>query len=189
MTTPGTQQLSKMAIKRLKLQNAINDFQSLVNRKNIDEAIGVIEWAKDMFSMNIQEKNNRKNSIAYTQTIKGQVYEANMGKGIGNEQSNTRPIVIIEEDTIQEIFSTVTVVPLTSALRKNGTPKPVLDCRTRFQSANLGGDSLAKCDQIVTISKTRLGQLKCQLENEHIKSIDEAIARHVKFKHKIQKSD
>lgn len=189
MTTAGTQPLSKNAKKRQKLQEAINDFQNLVNRKNLDEAIEIMNWAKDMFSLNIQEKNNRKNNVPYTQTIKGQVYEADMGKGIGNEQSNTRPVVIIEEDTVQEIFSTVTVVPLTSALRRDGSAKPVFDCRTRFQSANLGGDSLAKCDQIVTISKTRLGQLKCQLEDEHILSIDEALEHHVKFKHKIQKSE
>jgi mRNA-degrading endonuclease toxin of MazEF toxin-antitoxin module len=184
--TVGTGSLSKNALKRRKLDDTINAFKSSVNRKNLNDAIEVMEWAIKILSMGSQEINNRKNNIPHLKTEKGQVYEADMGKGIGNEQSGTRPVVIIEEDDIPDIISTVTVVPLTSALRRDGTEKPVFDCRTRFQSANLGGDSLAKCDQIVTISKSRLGQFKCQLEDPHIKSIDEALERHVKFTHKIQ---
>lgn len=188
MTVETTTKLSKNAKKRLKLDKVIDSFKDAVNRKNLDDAIDVIKWATKILSLETQEVNNRKKGVSYLKTEKGQVYEVDMGKGIGNEQSGTRPVVIIEEDNIPEIISTVTVVPLTTALRQDGTEKPVIAGRTRFQSANLGGDSLAKCDQIVTISKSRLGEFKCKLEDPHIKSIDEALELHVKYTHKIQSS-
>lgn len=73
---------------------------------------------------------------------------------IGSEQGGNRPVVIIQNNTGNLHAPTVIAVPVTSSL------KPALPTHA-FLPAGEGGlwrDSIALCEQVRTLEKTRLGR-------------------------------
>ena len=85
---------------------------------------------------------------------KWSIQRANLDPVIGSEQGKSRPVLVISEDSINQLLNTVNVIPITS--RKPG--RKVYPNET-FIAANIFGlekESILLCHQIRTLDKQRL---------------------------------
>ena len=84
---------------------------------------------------------------------RGDVFLVNFGATFGSVQGGMRPAVIVQNDVGNAHSPTVTVVPITSAMKKKHMPTHVMLNRGE------GGvmyDSMILAEQICTINKTQL---------------------------------
>jgi mRNA interferase MazF len=102
------------------------------------------------------------------------IWRANLDPVVGSEQGLTRPVIIISEDTINELINTVNVLPITT--RKGNRmiyPNEVL---LEENSFGLKDESIVLCHQIRTLDKRRFAQFYgeitgIQKQNEIIESL------------------
>lgn len=90
---------------------------------------------------------------------------------IGSEQGGNRPVVIIQNDTGNLHAPTVIAVPVTSS------SKPALPTHA-FLPAGEGGlwrDSIALCEQVRTLEKTRLGRRLGAVGANAMRDIEKAL--------------
>ncbi|MGE5344187.1 MAG: type II toxin-antitoxin system PemK/MazF family toxin [Candidatus Omnitrophota bacterium] len=82
------------------------------------------------------------------------IFLANLDPTVGSEQGKTRPVLVISDETINQILPIVNVLPLTSV--KPG--KRIYSNQVLLSSTvtDLPKDSIALCYQIRTLDKQRL---------------------------------
>jgi len=85
--------------------------------------------------------------------LRGDIVWANLDPTIGNEQSGSRPVVILSEDIFNERSGTVIAVAITSKKPKVNFP---LICQ--LSDPKLPKESWVKVSQVRTLSTTRLGK-------------------------------
>jgi len=83
----------------------------------------------------------------------GEVYLVRALRTIGDTKK--RPVAVVSIDSRNELSRTLLIVPFTSDLRGGETPTRVL---IPAGEGGLESDSLAVCEQIITIQKTYLEQ-------------------------------
>lgn len=85
---------------------------------------------------------------------RGDIYMAQLEPVIGSEQGGRRPVVIIQNNQGNLHAPTVIAVPLT------GSPKPDLPTHALLPmgEGGLWRDSIALCEQVRTLEKTRLSR-------------------------------
>ena len=93
----------------------------------------------------------------------------------GSEQAGTRPVVCVQNDIGNAYSPTTIVAVLTSRTDKKPLPTHVLINVDKEKDCTLKLDSYVLCEQIRTISKTRILSTKGHLSNETMKKIDKAI--------------
>ena len=98
--------------------------------------------------------------------VRGDIYYAVLGQGEGSEQSGYRPVVIIQNNIGNKLSPTVIVATITST-NKSQIPTHV-DIVLRKPSVIL-------CEQIRTISKTRLKEKFGKLSEEELQILDEKL--------------
>ena len=85
---------------------------------------------------------------------RGDVYWARLETGEGSEQAGRRPAIIVSRDAINKFSPVVIIVPLSRRRdRKHFYPSQI------EVPAGVGGltsDSVAQCEQVRAIAKTRL---------------------------------
>lgn len=91
---------------------------------------------------------------------------------VGSEQGGYRPVVVIQNDTGNLHAPTVIVVPLTGSAQKPDLPTHV---RISAGQAGLWRDSIALCEQLRTLEKTRLGRRLGALEPQSLSALDSAL--------------
>ena len=118
----------------------------------------------------VREMENRINNSNRTVTIKrGDIYFANLGKGIGSVQSSLRPILIITNNIANIHSPVITVAPFTSQ-SKSHLPVHVL-----VEGEGLEKASTLLLEQIQTIDKSQLlDKIGCCTQDTMTK-IDKAI--------------
>jgi mRNA interferase MazF len=86
--------------------------------------------------------------------FRGEVYQANLDPISGSEQGGTRPVLIVSRDALNANAPIVIVVPLTSRENK----KRLYPTHVEFPAgeAALSKDSVALCEQVRAISKSRM---------------------------------
>lgn len=86
---------------------------------------------------------------------RGDIYMARLraDEDGGSLQEGVRPILVISNDKCNEHNPVITIVPLTSRLRKNPLPTHVL-----IKECGLVKPSIALAEQIMTLNKSRLGK-------------------------------
>lgn len=101
---------------------------------------------------------------------KWSICHANLDPVIGSEQGKSRPVLVISEDHINNVLTTVTVIPITS--KKPGRrvyPNEVLIEANNF---GLNNESIILCHQIRTLDKLRLsgfyGKINVKQKQEEI---------------------
>ncbi len=82
------------------------------------------------------------------------IYRANLDPVIGSEQGKSRPVVIISEDTINDLLNNVNILPVTT--RKQGRRIYPNEAFLEAGKFGLENDSIVLCHQIRTIDKQRL---------------------------------
>ncbi len=86
---------------------------------------------------------------------RGEIWLADLGAGVGHEQSGRRPLLILSVDTFnQGPAGLVMTLPLTSKVAKSrGIPAHI---PVQPPEGGLKSPSVILCDQLRTISKDRL---------------------------------
>jgi mRNA interferase MazF len=85
---------------------------------------------------------------------RGEIYFANLDPTIGAETQKKRPILIVSNNANNNVAATITVVPITSNIKKI-YPFEVL---LKSIETGLTKNSKAQCHQIRTISKLRISK-------------------------------
>lgn len=86
---------------------------------------------------------------------RGDIYRADLDPTEGSEQAGQRPVIIVSRDGINRSSPVVVVVPMTKFLAK----KKIYPSHHLVKANSDNGldvDSIAKCEQIRAIAKSRL---------------------------------
>lgn len=102
---------------------------------------------------------------------RGQVYYINLGQPVGSEQGGRRPCVIIQNNAGNEHSQTVIIAPMTASGKKY-LPTHV---ETTDEDKKLFIGSIILTEQIQTISKGRVEEFVCNLSENTMRKVDEAI--------------
>lgn len=105
---------------------------------------------------------------------RGDVYRANLNPTIDSEQSGNRPVIIVSRNGINRSSPVVIIVPITK-YTKNKKIYPSHHLIKADNNNGLSKDSIAKCEQIRAIAKSRLAEKRGSLKQEDIAKIDEAL--------------
>lgn len=106
------------------------------------------------------------------EAVRGDIFWVDFNRGRGSEQHGRRPALVVQNDVGNRVASTTIVVALTTRLREPVPPHQVL---LRATATALPRDSMAKCDQILTVSKDRLLNLAGHLEEADLTAVDAAL--------------
>jgi mRNA interferase MazF len=85
---------------------------------------------------------------------RGDVYQASLSPTQGSEQSGNRPVIVVSRDALNVLSSVVIVVPVTGRENKRRIYPSQLEIKAH--DGGLTKDSVALCEQIRAVSKTRL---------------------------------
>lgn len=136
-----------------------------------------IDWLKQKLFLDSQSSNAKKRIIK-----RGQVYEVELGMGVGSEIQKCRPCLIYQNDIGNIKSSKTIVIPISHTKKDLGclvpfTPK--LDA-----SGNILLDGFVNVSEIRAVDKARIQDYKCNLENSELKDVDAALARNLDiYKH------
>ena len=105
--------------------------------------------------------------------LRGEMYYADLGRGVGSEQEGRRPVVIIQNDVGNKHSSTVIVAAITTKT----TGKRKLPTHYEIGAEHgLKEPSLVLLEQIRTIDKHRLEKRIGRLSPKQIKELNHALA-------------
>ena len=105
--------------------------------------------------------------------LRGEMYYADLGKGIGSEQEGHRPVVIIHNDRGNKHSTTVIVASISS--KTTGKGKQPTHYYINAEDG-LREPSVVLLEQLRTIDKRRLGQRIGKLSEKHIQGLNHALA-------------
>ncbi len=107
--------------------------------------------------------------------LRGDMYYADLGRGIGSEQEGYRPVVIIQNNDTGNKYSPTVIV---AAISSKVDAKAKLPTHYLLKAENgLELPSLVLfLEQLRTIDKRRLETYIGRLEEKHIRRIDHALA-------------
>ena len=103
---------------------------------------------------------------------RGDLFYANLGVGVGSEQSGYRPVVIIQNNTGNHYSPTVIVAAITSKVEK---PRR-LPTHAYIDESALKTPSVALLEQLRTLDKKRLTKYIGALNCRQISDIDCSLA-------------
>lgn len=87
-------------------------------------------------------------------TVKrGDIWLADLNPIRGSEQAGTRPVLVFQNNAINEFTTTVLAIPLTTNLRRAALPSCV---QITEGEGGLSSDSVALCHQLRVLDKSRL---------------------------------
>ena len=110
---------------------------------------------------------------------RGELYYADLGKGIGSEQEGYRPVVIIQNNMGNKYSPTVIVAPVTT----NHDAKAKLSAHCYIGSeSGLDTSSVIPLEQLRTIDKKRLGHYIGHLNRTHLQKLNQALAISIDMK-------
>ena len=105
--------------------------------------------------------------------LRGDLYYADLGRGIGSEQKGSRPVVIIQNNVGNRHSPTVIIAAITS----KANIKAKLPTHYYLDTGNgLELPSLVLLEQIRTVDKRRLSGYIGRLDEKHIQGINHALA-------------
>lgn len=105
--------------------------------------------------------------------LRGDMYYADLGKGIGSEQEGYRPIVIIQNNVGNKHSPTVIIASITS----KRDAKAKLPTHYLIEAEDcLQLPSIVLLEQLRTIDKRRLSSFIGHLSEKHIQGINHALA-------------
>ena len=102
---------------------------------------------------------------------RGDVYMAVLDPVLGSEQGGRRPVVIMQNDIGNLHSPTIIAVPLTAST------KPPLPTHALIPGGEGGlwRDSIALCEQVRTLEKTRLGRRLGALGEQSLRTVERAL--------------
>lgn len=104
--------------------------------------------------------------------LRGDLYYANLGSGVGSEQRGYRPVLIIQNDIGNNHSPTIIIASITS---RTGVKAKLPTHYFINTEGGLEAPSIVLLEQIRTIDKKRLDSYIGHLNYEHLKEIDKSI--------------
>lgn len=104
---------------------------------------------------------------------RGELYYADLGKGVGSEQVGYRPVVIIQNNMGNKYSPTVIVAPVTT--NHEAKAKLPTHCYIGAESG-LDTSSVILLEQLRTIDKKRLGHYVGRLNRIQLRQLNQALA-------------
>lgn len=105
--------------------------------------------------------------------LRGDLYYADLGKGVGSEQEGYRPVVIIQNDTGNRYSPTVIVAAISSKV----TTKAKLPTHYYLAAENgLKLPSIVLSEQLRTIDKHRLTEYIGHMDEQQMREIDKTLS-------------
>lgn len=105
--------------------------------------------------------------------LRGELYYADLGTGIGSEQNGYRPVVIIQNDVGNRHSPTTIVAAISTQIK---TKAKLLTHYNLQPGSGLVQPSMVMLEQIRTIDKTRLVQYIGRLSESNIQGLNHALA-------------
>lgn len=106
------------------------------------------------------------------------IHLCELGENIGSEQANKRPVLIVSNDRINSSSTNVTIIPLTTNLKKktlnNGKTVPRLQTHYFLKKQKytfLDRESATMAEGVRAISKIRIGKHLGEIDNKDFKAI------------------
>lgn len=106
--------------------------------------------------------------------LRGELYFANLGTGVGSEQEGCRPVLIIQNDTGNKFSPTVIVAAISSKVGVKA--KLPTHCYLEAGTGGLEVSSIVLLEQLRTVDKLRLERYIGQLDERQIDGINHALA-------------
>ena len=106
---------------------------------------------------------------------RGDVFWVNLDPVVGSEVGKKRPAVVVQNEAANRTSATATVIPLSTNLRRVYP----FQVRVPAGEAGLDRDSKALCEQIRTLSRTRLIERIGTIGPARLDEIREALDRHL----------
>lgn len=107
------------------------------------------------------------NCITNREIKRGDVYWCEFECSAGREQSGRRPVVIVSNDKCNEFSQTVTVIPLTTAVKKKLPTHAIVRASNKT--------SVALAEHIVTVDKSRICEYINSCSENEMDWIDKCI--------------
>lgn len=104
---------------------------------------------------------------------RGDVWWCDFSGGVGSEQSDLRPSIVVSNSMCNTHSNVVTVVPLTTATKTR------LPCHVKLYKGDCDGlekPSTALCEQVRTVDKERIKDRVGYVKSRSMKCINEALA-------------
>jgi len=102
---------------------------------------------------------------------RGDIFYADLGRGVGSEQGCQRPVVVVQNNTGNGHSPTVIVAPMTSIFKKKLPTHVIVP-----QFGRLRQDSIIMSEQIRVVDKTRLSGYIGHVSSDILSRIDMALA-------------
>ncbi|HEY3115677.1 MAG TPA: type II toxin-antitoxin system PemK/MazF family toxin [Chloroflexota bacterium] len=104
---------------------------------------------------------------------RGEVYDARLDPTEGSEQAGSRPVIIVSRDALHDALPVVIAVPC-STMRPGRRIYPT-HVLIAAPDGGLDVDSLALCEQIRVLSKSRLRRMRGTISPAARQQIDRAL--------------
>lgn len=101
---------------------------------------------------------------------RGDIFYCDLNPYRGSEQGGVRPVLVIQNDTGNRHSPTVIIAPITGSLNKSKLPTHV-----DISHSGLSVDSIVLLEQIQTRDRCRFSGYIGRLDDEAMKSVNEAI--------------
>ena len=98
---------------------------------------------------------------------RGEVWWVDLDPTRGSEIRKTRPAIVLTANALNQVRRTVVVVPLSTG----PTPRPPIVVAT----TSAGTGSVAVCDQVRAVDKSRLTQLVGQLAAADLRAVEDGV--------------
>ena len=108
-----------------------------------------------------------------TTYLRGQLYYADLNKGVGSEQEGYRPVLIIQNDVGNKYSPTVIAAAITSQKEKSKLPTHI---EINAQNCGLAKNSVVLLEQIRTIDKKRLKERMGMLDEDAMYQVNSALS-------------
>lgn len=128
------------------------------------------EVMQSLVLFNPESVEPKSNSKKFHRIKRGDIYVCDLKGIIGSEQAGIRPCVVIQNDCGNLVSPTTIVVPCTTSSKKKTLPTHV-SC----VSEGLMYPSVILCEQIRSISKTRLKEYLGHVPKEIMEQVDKAL--------------
>jgi mRNA interferase MazF len=104
---------------------------------------------------------------------RGDIYYADLSPVVGSEQGGLRPVLIVQNDVGNKYSPTVIAAAITSRVSKTKLPTHI---DIYASKVGLAKDSVVLLEQIRTIDKVRLKEKMGHLDDDSMRSVNDALS-------------
>ena len=104
---------------------------------------------------------------------RGDIYYADLSPVVGSEQGGLRPVLIVQNDMGNKYSPTVIAAAITSRVSKTKLPTHI---DIYASKVGLAKDSVVLLEQIRTIDKVRLKEKMGHLDDDSMRSVNDALS-------------